>query len=107
MATGWGDEPEANDTDLALRHLSQQLPDAMLRGLAAARPGDRFESWVDTQLAQRQRRLDRAIIANDGRSRRVLHVEWERTLRNGIGRRVFAYNAMLSEAISASSDASE
>lgn len=101
MGGGGADGSDINDTDLTLRHISRLLPQQMLRGMLAARPGDRFEEWVDTQLAQRQRRLDRALIVSDGASQRALHIEWQRSLRAGIGRRMFSYNAMLVDALDA------
>ncbi len=71
------DAPAEDDVDLALRHLTQHLPDDLARALlpdAAVLTG---ATWIETQLTARQRRMDRSLLVVADGHARVEHVEWQ------------------------------
>jgi hypothetical protein len=64
------------DIDLALRHVATHCPEELVRMLAP--PGDRVYDvrFVDTQLALRERRVDKGILAQHDGYRVIYHYEW-------------------------------
>ncbi|MFO0658765.1 MAG: hypothetical protein U0165_02880 [Polyangiaceae bacterium] len=84
-------EQEELDLDNLLRRLSRAMPIALVEALV---PGTRFEGWEDTQLANRQRRMDRCFsVRRDSELIRV-HVEWQTEWRADVPQRVFEYQVL-------------
>lgn len=80
-----------DELDGLLRSLSRKLPDALVQAIS---PGSRFVEWQDTQLAQRQRRMDRSlIIERDGLRHRV-HLEWQLRWQRSMSLRMLEYQVM-------------
>lgn len=70
-ATGRG----MGDVDLALRNVATHCPEELVRLLAP--PGEEFRAvrWIDTQLALRERRGDKGLIAQHNGYRVIYHHE--------------------------------
>jgi hypothetical protein len=85
-----------SDVDLALRHVTRAHPGELADELLGPCLGEaRGEArWLDTQLTQRQRRLDRLLEVPRGNSRTWLHVEWQRRWDPRVPFRVFEYHAL-------------
>ena len=95
----------ANDVDLTLRHVSRQFPDQFARVFLP--PGSVIDgaSWLDTQLTQRQRRLDRALDVVANGARRLLHVEWQLDMAADVPFRLYEYHVLLALAVAAEAPA--
>ncbi|MRG96479.1 hypothetical protein [Polyangium spumosum] len=89
----------ADDIDLILRHVSRKLPRAVARALVDCDELVEPLEWVDTQVTSRQRRLDRALLVKAGQEKRLLHVEWARTMTRDVSWRIFEYNTLTALAL--------
>ena len=89
------------DVDLCLRLVTQLFREALAR--AALPPGTDFKvvGWSETQLAARQRRMDRVLTVQLPAGPHRIHYEWELTWDAGIAFRVFEYHFL--HALAASS----
>jgi hypothetical protein len=85
-----------SDVDLALRHVTRAHPGELAEALLGPCSDEaRGEArWLDTQLSQRQRRLDRLLEVPRGNTRTWLHVEWQRRWEPRLPFRVFEYHAL-------------
>lgn len=90
------DDPEAiADADLSLRSISRLFSGALARFVV--KPGERIRrcDWSETQLAARQRRLDRALRVEVTRRRcRLLHVEWTMRLNERVREQTAEYHLL-------------
>ena len=85
----------SEDVDLTLRQVSRQFPEQFASALLPPGMQVSAASWLDTQVADRQRRLDRALdVVADGR-RRWEHTEWQLRMTAQVPRRIFEYNTLL------------
>lgn len=94
------DAPDsAEDLDLILRAVSRQFPEQLARGLL---PPDTLVTsvrWAETQVASRQRRLDRAIEVLIAGKRHLEHTEWQLAMLADVPFRVYEYHALTSIAL--------
>ncbi|MFT3774925.1 MAG: hypothetical protein QM820_56985 [Minicystis sp.] len=90
---------ETDDLDLTLRHVTRRFPVEMAQALLP--PGAVITSarWVDTQLAGRQCRLDRAIEVTAGSVVRLEHTEWQVEMTADMPYRLYEYNALTAFAL--------
>lgn len=81
-----------NEVDLALRAVTALFA----RELAASLVGEGVteSAWIETQLASRERRLDRLLAVTVNGARRWLHVEWMLAWSADLPWRMFEYHAM-------------
>ncbi|WP_437842599.1 hypothetical protein [Sorangium sp. So ce1153] len=87
------------DADITLRHLARRRPEDLVRALV---PEDRpieILGWVDSQVTNIERRLDKALRLRVGSEPRVLHVEFCFALREDVPDRVFEYLGFLFAAL--------
>ncbi len=93
------DDPEVlADADSSLRSMSRLFPHVLARMIV--RPGERIRrmEWGETQLAARQRRVDRLLhIEMEDAACRVLHLEWTVRLNRGVLERMAEYHIMLAK----------
>ncbi|MBK9265970.1 MAG: hypothetical protein IPM54_40070 [Polyangiaceae bacterium] len=88
----------SHDIDTILRHTSRRHPTALSRLLLDHdEPIEQIE-WIKTQLATRQRRIDRGLRIEMVRGSRILHIEWTLRLNRAIRRRVHEYHHLLAMA---------
>jgi hypothetical protein len=101
------DDPDASelrdDIDLALRTLSQHLPEDLARALLPTARRLTDCAWGETQLAARQRRMDRSLFVVADGVARVEHLEWQTRWERAVPFRVFEYNALQTIALRESS----
>ncbi len=86
--------PTADDADTPLRHISRIFPSEMARALLPSGPPIDAARWVESQLASRERRLDRALDVQLGPDRRLLHTEWQLVMRANVPLRIFEYHML-------------
>ncbi|HSO00695.1 MAG TPA: hypothetical protein VLS89_20525 [Candidatus Nanopelagicales bacterium] len=102
-----------DDVDLVLRHVSRLFPEQFARALLPPGSDVVAAAWLDTQVASRQRRLDRALdVRTAAGERRLLHNEWQLRMESDVPFRVFEYHVLLAlslmdELIEAKADAGE
>ncbi|WP_437923360.1 hypothetical protein WMF37_30550 [Sorangium sp. So ce291] len=87
------------DADITLRHLARRRPEDLVRALV---PGGRpieVLGWVDSQVTNIERRLDKALRLRIDGEPRVLHVEFCFALRDDVPDRVFEYLGFLFAAL--------
>jgi hypothetical protein len=94
-------DPDDEDLDLALRHVTRQFPLALARALLPPGADITAAVWTDTQITSRQRRLDRALLVVANGERRFEHVEIQHRMRRDVPFRVFEYQALLALALAA------
>ncbi len=87
--------------DTALRQVSRRFPEAFARAMAGPKATVRGARWIETQLALRNRHLDRALWAEVDGVARVQHVEWGWRWTRSMPYRMFEYHAMLAMALHA------
>ena len=64
------------DVDLTLRHLATQHPADLVRVFVAGASTSEAPRWLDSQLAARERRVDKALLVHRSEDRVALHAEW-------------------------------
>ena len=64
------------DVDLTLRHLATQHPADLVRVFVAGAVASEAPRWLDSQLAARERRVDKALLVHRSEDRVALHAEW-------------------------------
>jgi hypothetical protein len=87
------------DADIALRHIARRRPEDLARALVTEGGPIEVIGWIDTQLTQIERRLDKALRLRVGGEPRVLHVEFCFNLRDDVPDRVFEYVGFLFAAL--------
>ena len=89
------------DVDIALRHVTTRHPEDIARRFVPA--GEEIVSmrWLDTQVASRERRLDKGLLVQLRGHRLVIHVEWCIDDDPDLGWRVLEYVCALLAAIRA------
>lgn len=85
------------DADHSLRASSRLFPDALTRFVARRGRSIAHVEWIETQIARRQRRLDRVLLVHlqDGENH-WLHVEWTDRLTRRVRERAAEYHWDLS-----------
>jgi hypothetical protein len=96
-----------DDLDLLLRDVTRRFPEHLARALLPAGTAVTSARWADTQLASRQRRLDRALEVVVGSARRFEHVEWQLEMTADVPFRVHEYHMLASFALQAETPAGE
>lgn len=93
------DPTDSDDVDRTLRHVAQRFPDELARALLPEARSLTEIAWTDTQLASRERRLDKSLyVVADGEAR-VEHAEWQLRWSRGLLARMFEYHALLTIAL--------
>ena len=88
--------PDDDDVDLTLRHLTRCFPDDLARALLPGAKTLTEVTWLETQVAERQRRTDRGLlVVADGRPRVEL-VEWQLRWELDLPYRMYEYHALQS-----------
>ena len=87
------------DADITLRHLARRRPEALVRALVAESRPIEVLGWIDSQVTNIERRLDKALRLRVGGEPRVLHVEFCFALRDDVPDRVFEYVGFLFAAL--------
>jgi hypothetical protein len=99
-------QKQSNDElDLMLRQASRAHAQALSRILFGMVQEATEPHWVETQLAARQRRVDRAMSAKIGDEIHWQHIEWTERLTRDVYFRVYEYNHLLVMAAHADADA--
>lgn len=92
-------EPEDDDYDLTLRHVTQRFPDELARALLPEASVLSEVTWLETQVTSRQRRLDRGLqVVADGRAR-VETVEWQMRWTPSLPYRMYEYHVLTAMAL--------
>jgi hypothetical protein len=92
---------ETEDLDLTLRDVSRRFPEQLARALLPQGAVITSARWTDTQIASRQRRMDRGLeVVADG-ERRIEHNEWQAEMEADTAFRVYEYHCLASLALAA------
>lgn len=81
--------------DTVLRHVSRAHGDTLSRVLFGTKKPILELRWIETQLASRQRRVDRAMSVRIGDKHHWQHIEWTEKLTDDVCIRVYEYNHLL------------
>ncbi len=84
-----------DDVDLALRHVSRLWPGDLARAVVPAGTPIVVRGWLDTQVAARQRRLDRAFAVDVAGAREWHHDEFQTVWTAAVPQRVWEYHGLL------------
>jgi hypothetical protein len=84
-----------HDVDTMLRHVSRSHGRTLSRILFGTTEPIQELTWIETQLAARQRRVDRAMSVKIGDQHRWQHIEWTDRLTYDVRVRVYEYNHLL------------
>ncbi|WP_437821614.1 hypothetical protein [Sorangium sp. So ce1078] len=87
------------DADITLRHLARRRPEDLVRALVPEGRPVEVLGWVDSQVTNIERRLDKALRLRVDGEPRVLHVEFCFALRDDVPDRVFEYLGFLFAAL--------
>ncbi|WP_044964193.1 hypothetical protein [Sorangium cellulosum] len=87
------------DADITLRHLVRRRPEDLVRALVPEGRPVEVLGWVDSQVTNIERRLDKAIRLRIDGEPRVLHVEFCFALRDDVPDRLFEYLGFLFAAL--------
>ncbi|WP_437954931.1 hypothetical protein WME76_25635 [Sorangium sp. So ce119] len=87
------------DADITLRHLARRRPGDLVRAFVPEGHPIEVLGWVDSQVTNIERRLDKALRLRIDGEPRVLHVEFCFALRDDVPDRVFAYLGFLFAAL--------
>ncbi|WP_437331738.1 hypothetical protein [Sorangium sp. So ce394] len=87
------------DADITLRHLARRRPEDLVRPFVAESRPVEVLGWVDSQVTNIERRLDKALRLRIGGEPRVLHVEFCFSLRDDVPDRIFEYLGFLFAAL--------
>ncbi len=90
---------EANDADLALRHVTHRFPDDLARALLPDARDLTECVWLDTQVTSRDRRMDKNLFVVADGIPRVEHVEWQSRWTRDLPLRMFEYHALTTLAL--------
>ena len=81
--------------DTVLRYVSRTHGDTLSRVLFGTTEPILELRWIETQLASRQRRVDRAMSVRIGDKHHWQHIEWTEKLTADVCFRVYEYNHLL------------
>ncbi|WP_433927314.1 hypothetical protein AB3662_29890 [Sorangium cellulosum] len=87
------------DADITLRHLARRRPEDLVRAFVPEGHPIEVLGWVDSQVTNIERRLDKALRLRVDGEPRVLHVEFCFALRDDVPDRVFEYLGFLFAAL--------
>ncbi|WP_437547656.1 hypothetical protein WME97_47020 [Sorangium sp. So ce367] len=87
------------DVDITLRHLARRRPGDLARAFVPEGHRTEVVGWVDSQVTNIERRLDKALRLQVDGEPRVLHVEFCFALRDDIPDRVLEYLGFLFAAL--------
>ncbi|WP_437954930.1 hypothetical protein WME76_25630 [Sorangium sp. So ce119] len=87
------------DADITLRHLARRRPADLVRAFVPEGHPIEVLGWVDSQVTNIERRLDKALRLRIDGEPRVLHVEFCFALRDDVPDRVFEYLGFLFAAL--------
>lgn len=87
------------DADITLRHLARRRPEDLVRALVSEDRPIEVLGWVDSQVTNIERRLDKALRVRVDGEPRVLHVEFCFALRDDVPDRIFEYLGFLFTAL--------
>ncbi|WP_434041650.1 MULTISPECIES: hypothetical protein [Sorangium] len=87
------------DADITLRHLARRRPEDLVRAFVPEGRPVEVLGWVDSQVTNIERRLDKALRLRVDGEPRVLHVEFCFALRDDVPDRVFEYLGFLFAAL--------
>ncbi|WP_438013807.1 hypothetical protein WMF18_23050 [Sorangium sp. So ce315] len=87
------------DADITLRHLARRRPEDLVRAFVPEGCPTDVLGWVDSQVTNIERRLDKALRVRVDGEPRVLHVEFCFALREDVPDRVFEYLGFLFAAL--------
>ncbi|WP_437566924.1 hypothetical protein [Sorangium sp. So ce542] len=87
------------DADITLRHLARRRPEDLVRALVPESRPIEVLGWIDSQVTNIERRLDKALRLRVGGEPRVLHVEFCFSLREDVPDRIFEYLGFLFAAL--------
>ncbi|WP_437956567.1 hypothetical protein WME76_35025 [Sorangium sp. So ce119] len=87
------------DADITLRHLARRRPDDLARAFVSEGRPVEVLGWIDSQVTNIERRLDKALRLRVDGEPRVLHVEFCFALRDDVPDRVFEYLGFLFAAL--------
>ncbi|MBI5517011.1 MAG: hypothetical protein HY909_24730, partial [Deltaproteobacteria bacterium] len=86
------------EVDLALRAVSALFPTELATALLPAGTVIAKPTWVETQVALQERRLDRLLAVDVSNRRRWLHVEWMLAWTGDLPYRVWEYHNLAATA---------
>ncbi len=92
-------DPELNDVDLTLRHVTHRFPDELARALLPKAATIADCVWLDTQVTARERRMDKNLFVVADGVARVEHVEWQLRWTRDVPLRAFEYHALTTLAL--------
>ena len=87
------------DADITLRHLARMRPGDLARAFILEDRPIEILGWVDSQVTNIERRLDKALRLRVDGEPRVLHVEFCFALRDDVPDRVLEYRGFLFTAL--------
>lgn len=93
------DSTEANDVDLALRHVAHRFPEDLARALLPTASSLTGCVWHDTQVTARERRMDKSLFVVADDVPRVEHVEWMLRWSRDLLLRMYEYHALTTLAL--------
>lgn len=94
-----------DDIDTMLRYVSRPHAHTLSRNLFGTQDPIVEARWVESQLAARQRRVDRAMVVKLQDEHRWQHIEWTERLTRDVRVRVYEYNHLLVMAAHADAEA--
>ena len=86
---------DAESVDLTLRHITHRFPEDLARALLPQARTLEECTWLDTQYAARERRMDKVLCVRADGERRVEHNEFQMRWTRVLPRRIYEYHAML------------
>jgi hypothetical protein len=92
------EEDDSVEVDLALRAVSALFPMELAAALLPSGAVVTKPTWVETQVALRERRLDRLLAVDVSDRRRWLHVEWMLAWTGDLPYRVWEYHTLAATA---------
>lgn len=84
-----------DDIDAMLRQVSRPHARALAEILFGVTEPMPEPTWIETQVAARQRRVDRALASKIGDELRWQHIEWTERLDRNVYLRIYEYNHLL------------
>ncbi|WP_437529366.1 hypothetical protein WME79_47600 [Sorangium sp. So ce726] len=87
------------DADITLRHLARRRPGDLARAFVPEGHRTEVLGWVDSQVTNIERRVDKALRLRIDGEPRVLHIEFCFALRDDVPDRVFEYLGFLFTAL--------
>ncbi len=86
---------DAESVDLTLRHITHRFPEDLARALLPHARTLEDCTWLDTQYAARERRMDKVLCVRADGEVRVEHNEFQMRWTHALPLRIYEYHAML------------